>query len=260
MELASHDSLINSDYCQIILIPKKAEDFTIRLSRALAPFFLPADAIRDTGFETWGQEKTVWVDRKFRMKEIFEEALKLKAETVLSDQVFDFVIHQPGETADSSHSYGTGANTHDSGQTGGQEDFHTLASLRIFPPVASIPRDLMADALVQPRNFLDRAIFIRTDSPLHTKTIRIHNFDFSNDGEDAKVGSERSIENSAPEDAQKVTQRVLETSNLTSEVMRHDQCKTGDKNIAEKLFKCQTCSRPYDIKSSLDCHIRKSKY
>lgn len=121
------------------------------------------------------------------MQEIFEEALKLKAKTVLTDQVFDFAVHMPRRKQrplnpiEETFSDDSDARRV---QLQEQEDFYTLASFHIYAPVTSIPRDPMTDALVNPRNFIDKAIFTRTDKPVYSKTMCIQNFESLNDDED----------------------------------------------------------------------------
>jgi hypothetical protein len=262
LELAAYDSLIHDKHFQKTTIPQKAEDFVVRLSCALSTFFpVPVNALRDPNFETWSQEKIVWEDRKFRMKEIFQEALKLKAETLLSDEVFDFIVHWPGGSEsphDLTH-HDTNNSQGEQLQIHGQEYFHTVASFHIYSPVISVPRDPMADALVRPRNFLDRAISTRTDKPLYTRTVRVQNSEFSNlDEEVNSVGGSATV-NGAANGVQKEVQRGSQASGQIESVAKPDQIPTTEERGSEKPIKCQTCLRSFKVKGSLANHVRLSK-
>ena len=73
-----------------------------KLSKTLAPFF-PSNT-PDTGtkgFADWGQNKDLSEERRIRFIEIFELALRLKADSVLNGQLYEMVLYAPGTRFDS---------------------------------------------------------------------------------------------------------------------------------------------------------------
>jgi len=70
-----------------------------QLSKALAPLLfsgLNTSQEHSLDFHTWGEEATVWKDRKDCFTRIFELALELKAMTVTTNFKYEFVIYLPG--------------------------------------------------------------------------------------------------------------------------------------------------------------------
>ncbi|KAF8853664.1 hypothetical protein BDZ45DRAFT_748297 [Acephala macrosclerotiorum] len=257
IELAAYNKLINEDHFQQKIVPKKAEDLAVRLSRALAPFF-PADVngTQQEGFETWGEAKIVWADRRFRMTEIFEGALRLKAATITTDQIFDFVVNMPGSTKRNPAMDFQVANTGSMPMTNiqAQDDFYELASFHIHPGKASVPRDLMADALVQSRNFIDKAIFTRSGTPLYTKCIRIKNLDSVPSPEELAVD----LDNEGLNDENRLSlsdgeRQASQPAKALSPVST-SPVTSAQKNDDDLPFKCQVCQRGFKVKRSLTKH------
>ncbi|CZR65059.1 uncharacterized protein PAC_14959 [Phialocephala subalpina] len=256
LEMAAYSTLINGEHFQQKIIPKKAEDLAVRLSRALAPFFAAdVNGTEQEGFETWGEAKIVWEDRKFRMTEIFEGALRLKAATVTTDQVFDFVVNMPGSiernAAADCQIRSNGSMPPSNMRT--HDEFYELASFHIYPGKASAPRDLMADALVQSRNFVDKAIFTRSDKPLYTKCVHIQNLDcvLSPEGFAVDLDTETPTEDRLRTDdgESQVLQPAKEASPVSSGPAVSAQ------NIDDDLlFKCHICQRRFKVKQSLNRH------
>jgi len=81
------------------LIHKKLNMLASQLSKALAPLLfsgLNTSREHNLDFHTWGEEATVWKDRKDCFTRIFELALELKTMTVTTNFQYEFVIYLPG--------------------------------------------------------------------------------------------------------------------------------------------------------------------
>lgn len=95
LELAAYDSLVDNNDFKEILVPRRAKELTARLLRALAPVF----SLNAPIAATWGDSLEVDEERCFRLAEIFEAALHLKASMVRVDQSFEFIVHSPGTSS-----------------------------------------------------------------------------------------------------------------------------------------------------------------
>lgn len=144
-----------------------------RLSRALAPLFARCPC-ENADFDTWGQEHKVSESRRFRLNGIFETALKLKAQTVVTDYDYRFMCFAPGTPYSDSV---PGTITTDGSATPLRSDkskcpsFWLHASFHAYRSDGAGPRNPSADALVRQRNFLAREKPHREDLLLHTKLI-----------------------------------------------------------------------------------------
>jgi len=80
---------------------KEAEDLAASLSKTLAPFFArEAEASEENAFETWGEEESVWKVRRQRLIAIFKDALKMKADSLLTPERYELVYFAPGTVFD----------------------------------------------------------------------------------------------------------------------------------------------------------------
>ena len=102
LDLAAHSSLINDQLFRHYTIHTTADRMATKLSKTLAPFF-PSNA-PDTGtkaFANWGQTEALSEERRSRFVDIFELALRLKADSILNGQLYEMVLYAPGTRFDS---------------------------------------------------------------------------------------------------------------------------------------------------------------
>jgi len=176
LDLTAHHSLIESKQFQENEIPKRAGALAARLSKALATLF--PQSSNDAGnamFEAWGEPHDVSENRRFRLLGIFEKALKLKAETVTTDQQYEFIVFPPGT------SHGENSTTSISSRQEAASNSHCQespsawlhASIHAYPAVSSTPRDKMADAVVQSMNFITKSEAEKAEGCLSTSYIII---------------------------------------------------------------------------------------
>ena len=133
LDTAVHHSLISEDYFQNGIISDKAKELALRLSQMLAHFF-PPEAIFSfpDGFQTWGQTEEEHRERRTKLIELFEQALKLKADLILKPEGFEMLAFAPGTTFDATSMH------LDTGMAG-NEDLHgdetPKIELCLFPAV-----------------------------------------------------------------------------------------------------------------------------
>ncbi|XMA12723.1 hypothetical protein WAI453_005514 [Rhynchosporium graminicola] len=150
LEMAAYNSLIDSNDFIKITVPRKADELASRLSKALAPLFLrSSDVESNATFEQWNQQKNICEDRRYRMKELFEAALRLKSAAVMTDERYEFVVYPPGSSVTESGAYS--APDFESQDDSG---CWLQATLYTYASELSDPTDHLADALVQPNNFI----------------------------------------------------------------------------------------------------------
>jgi hypothetical protein len=83
------------------LIDNEAVDLATSLSKTLAPFFArKTEESEENAFETWGEEESVWKARKQRLTAIFKNALKMKADSLLTPERYELVYFAPGTAFD----------------------------------------------------------------------------------------------------------------------------------------------------------------
>lgn len=96
LDFAAHKSLIEEDFFQQHVIPRKATVLADRLSHTLAPFFAREESLEDShadAFKAWPKEKA-------HLIEIFDRALRFKANVVVSKDLFEMVLYTPGTPFD----------------------------------------------------------------------------------------------------------------------------------------------------------------
>ncbi|QSZ36287.1 hypothetical protein DSL72_007413 [Monilinia vaccinii-corymbosi] len=151
LDMAAHRDIIEGKWFRDHSIPRRATDCTVRLSKAIAPLFAPAsESIGDGGFHTWGEHPERWKDRRAHLQEIFQTALTLKADSVVTKSWYEFVVHPMGTTF--VEDMIAGGNS--TGPKSGSSWIH--ASFYIYD--ATAVRNTKGEALVQKRNFV-----IKTD-------------------------------------------------------------------------------------------------
>lgn len=80
---------------------KEAEDLATSLSKTLAPLFSRnAAESEENVFETWAEEASVWKARRQRLIAIFKDALKMKANSMLTPELYELVYYEPGTVFD----------------------------------------------------------------------------------------------------------------------------------------------------------------
>lgn len=91
--------LVNEAHFQKRIIPEKAKSLAVSLSQVLAPFFSdakdPGSEFDWDGFATWRDDTDEWHDRRDRLNAMFENALRLKAESCLNIEDYEMVIYPP---------------------------------------------------------------------------------------------------------------------------------------------------------------------
>ncbi|KAB8293933.1 hypothetical protein EYC80_009406 [Monilinia laxa] len=147
LDIAAHRAIMERLWFKEDLIPRRATDLAARLSNAIAPLFAnKTDSVEDELFHTWGEHQECWEDRRTHLQEIFQTALTLKADSVVTKSRYEFAIYPAGTTF-------MGEITTDeisSGSKSGSSWIH--ASFHIYDAkIVSNPKD---DALVQTQNFV----------------------------------------------------------------------------------------------------------
>ncbi|PQE05224.1 hypothetical protein CJF30_00010179 [Rutstroemia sp. NJR-2017a BBW] len=142
LDLAAHRILIGRKCFKEELIRRKAAQLACKFSTALAPLFsLPLKESVGLPFHTWDESVEVWKDRRSHIHEIFQIALNLKAESVVTESQYEFAVYHLGRThcedVDNKNSW-------------------ILASFHIYDRPASGDHDVEHAGLVQTKNFVSR--------------------------------------------------------------------------------------------------------
>ncbi|TGO36696.1 hypothetical protein BHYA_0117g00200 [Botrytis hyacinthi] len=99
LDIAAHRALIEGKWLKEESIPKRATDLAARFSNAVAPLFSITPYNAEVGlFHTWGEHSECWKDRRAHLQEIFQTALTLKADSVVTKSRYGFEIYPPGTT------------------------------------------------------------------------------------------------------------------------------------------------------------------
>lgn len=99
LDVAAHRALIEGKWLKEESIPKRATDLAARFSNAVAPLFASTPYnVEDELFHTWGEHSECWKDRRAHLQEIFQTALTLKADSVVTKSRYGFEIYPPGTT------------------------------------------------------------------------------------------------------------------------------------------------------------------
>lgn len=95
--MAAHRAIIDGKGFKENLIPRRASQLAARLSRAIAPLFTTSsNSSEDALFHTWGEPLEVWQNRRAHLEEIFQTALSLKADSIVTKCRYEFAIYPPG--------------------------------------------------------------------------------------------------------------------------------------------------------------------
>lgn len=147
LDMAAHRKIMEGRWFKKDSIPRRAKDFAVRLSNAIAPLFAKkTDSVKDGLFHTWGEHPECWKDRKAHLEEIFQTALTLKAESVVTKSWYEFAIYPIGTTS-------MGGITIDEISSGSKSGSNWIyASFHIYDAkTVCNPKD---DAVVQRQNFV----------------------------------------------------------------------------------------------------------
>ncbi|KAF7889274.1 uncharacterized protein EAF01_010767 [Botrytis porri] len=99
LDIAAHRALIEGKWLKEESIPKRATDLAARFSNAVAPLFASTPYNSEDGlFHTWGEKSECWKDRRAHLQDIFQTALSLKADSVVTKSRYGFEIYPPGTT------------------------------------------------------------------------------------------------------------------------------------------------------------------
>ncbi|KAI9650553.1 hypothetical protein NHQ30_000570 [Ciborinia camelliae] len=147
LDLAAYRGIIEGKGFKEELLPRKATQLAARLSKALAPLFAnSSDGMEDGVFHTWGEPLESWKDRRAHLQEIFQTALALKADSVVTKCRYEFEIYPIGTTFVEKSTAGKGS----SGLKSGDGWIH--ASFHIYDAKTIV--NTKEDALVQTENFV----------------------------------------------------------------------------------------------------------
>ncbi|CAG8958615.1 hypothetical protein HYFRA_00009932 [Hymenoscyphus fraxineus] len=100
LDRAANHKLLTSVHFRSSIIPRRSDELASRLSRVLAPLFVPVhveptnDSLGD-----WGQESGIAKNRLLKFRRIFDAVLNLKARSLLSNDRYDFSVSVPGTHA-----------------------------------------------------------------------------------------------------------------------------------------------------------------
>jgi hypothetical protein len=281
LDLVAHHILIDRSHFQENTIPYNAKELAARLSKALAGLFSRSDNERENAiFESWGQDRLVWENRRCRFTGIFEAILRLKAFTVTTDQLYEFVVYPPGtshigeaqrkaRTAQSSR-----PNTSSDYQSEGARGCWLHASIHVYPTKASRSQDQLADALMNSKNFITRTEREREESCLHTSYIAVPkaepiNFASQSALETPEQQMQRSSRVEVP-NVQRESEYVV-SNTVSTDGNSGDEYSKGDKIVpaaintvkaaetaAEKEqsqpWKCAICGGSFSREASLTRH------
>ena len=254
LELAAYDTLISDARFQEKLIPARAGDLAIRFSEALASLFpRSANESPELHSKSWGQIPLTYEDRIFHIGEIFEVALRFKAFTMTSDEKYEFVVVPPGSLTAGQYQAGNeqdGLEQADVEATNDHEASYVLATLHVMPLEASIPRDPMADALVNSKNFAstsgeERALRTKYQKSIHVPLSEIHLRDGT-----SPVGTGNA--NAGAYSKTGDLDQISETNGNIS--------ITSDSKGSEPPLTCDTCARAFVYKGSLAKHEKQSRF
>jgi hypothetical protein len=97
LELTVYGAFLESEEFRRVVLPGRAEHFASRLLATLAPLFsIPDSQGQAISSQSWGDSWSIHDNRKSRLIDIFQIALKLKAATVTIDLDCEFVVYPPG--------------------------------------------------------------------------------------------------------------------------------------------------------------------
>lgn len=247
------------------MIPRKAGELAARFVAALAPLFpQPFNESQQTAFESWGDSSDVCEDRRSRLTEIFEAALNLKAVTVATDQYVEFVIHPPGTPGTIERGLQSQSPGH--GQENAEAESWLVASFHTYVGDISLPRDPLADALVQSANFVSKSEAERAEKSLHRKDIVIARCESRcslgqvlHDIPEGRVRSKSLESMSADDGADESDDEYNDIEEAHSPSKASLEGSHIHSSLALPILACPVCKRKFWRASDLTRHISNSK-
>lgn len=145
--MAAHRAIIEGKWFKEESIPRRATDFAARFSNAVAPLFTnTSGSVEERLFHTWGENPECWKDRRAHLQEIFQAALSLKADSVVTKSRYEFAIYPLGTTFVEDATDGKDIGRTKSGSSWIHASFHIHDAM-----IVGNPKDI---ALVQTENFV----------------------------------------------------------------------------------------------------------
>jgi hypothetical protein len=95
LDFAAHTSLFQDNFFQQHVIPAKASVLADRLIRTLDPLFAQK-GLEDS--DRGAVEE--WSNKRERLEDVFEHALRIKAEATVSKDLFEMALYSPGTAFD----------------------------------------------------------------------------------------------------------------------------------------------------------------
>ena len=96
LDFAAHASLIEDSFFQQHVIPAKAAVLAQRLIHTLTPLFVQ---VRGLGI-AHAEILRAWHAKRLPIEEVFEQTLRIKAQTTISKDLFEMVLYSPGTPFD----------------------------------------------------------------------------------------------------------------------------------------------------------------
>ncbi|ESZ92421.1 hypothetical protein SBOR_7180 [Sclerotinia borealis F-4128] len=257
LDMAAHRAIIEGKWFKEESIPRRATDFAARLSNAMAPLFATtSDNIEDGLFHTWGEHPECWKDRRAHLQEIFQTALTLKANSVITKSRYEFVIYPVGTTFVDDIT----ARKHSSGSKSCSSWIH--ASFHIYDTATG--GNIKESALVQTQNFLRKT----AEERIGAKYSKVLLFP-KKSSEAVSSRITELAENSKPDcrsTGQSSKGVQLGTSQLStvantydSDIKAHNSVETEDFSNSDRsgdppLPRCEQCDKEFPALASLRTH------
>jgi hypothetical protein len=96
LDFAANTSFFQGDFFQKHVIPAKAAVLADRLIYTLNPLFAQKEGSEDPDQEVVEE----WSNKRIRLAEVFEHALRIKAQATVSKDLFEMALYSPGTPFD----------------------------------------------------------------------------------------------------------------------------------------------------------------
>lgn len=147
LDMAAHRTIVEEKRFKEKSIHRRAMDLADRFSNAVAPLFAATlDSVGDGLFHTWGEHTEFCKDRRAHLQEIFQAALTLKADSVVTKYRYEFALYPVGTTF-----VGDTSDLKESEKPKNGDNW-ILASFHVYDPI--IVGNTNETALVQTENFV----------------------------------------------------------------------------------------------------------
>ncbi|EDN99548.1 predicted protein [Sclerotinia sclerotiorum 1980 UF-70] len=147
LDMAAHRTIVEGKRFKEKSIHRRAMDLADRFSNAVAPLFAATlDSVGDGLFHTWGEHTEFCKDRRAHLQEIFQAALTLKADSVVTKYRYEFALYLVGITF-----VGDTSDLKESEKPKNGDNW-ILASFHVYDPI--IVGNTNETTLVQTENFV----------------------------------------------------------------------------------------------------------